>query len=66
MKAIAGHSDGSITELYGAGGVDVRELANSLSAAYERLGDVPMHVYDEHELVRVEPWGACELQCGAR
>jgi site-specific recombinase XerD len=54
VKAVAGHSDGSITELYGAGGVDMRELAKSLNAAYERLGDVPMHVYEEHELVRRE------------
>jgi len=54
VKAIAGHSDGSITELYGAGGVDMCELAKSLSAAYKRLGDVPMHVYEEHELVKPE------------
>jgi integrase len=65
MKAIAGHSDGSITELYGAGGVDVREMAKSLNAAYERLGDVPMHVYDEHELVRVEPVGGVRAATGS-
>lgn len=50
LKAIMGHSAQSITDNYGAGGVDLGVLLETLQGAQRFLGDVPEHVYEVDEL----------------
>ncbi|MCR9224059.1 MAG: site-specific integrase [Hyphomonas sp.] len=49
LKAIMGHSAKSITDNYGAGGVDLGDLLRTIEGAMSYLGDVPEHVYEMHE-----------------
>lgn len=49
LKSIVGHAAGSISDRYGAGGVDIVDLLGSLEVALGCLGEVPEHVYDEGE-----------------
>lgn len=53
LKAIMGHSAQSITDNYGAGGVDLGVLLETLEGAQSFLGEVPEHVYDAQELMMV-------------
>ncbi|WP_182482336.1 tyrosine-type recombinase/integrase [Henriciella barbarensis] len=54
MKAILGHADATTTARYGAGGVDVSDLARSLQMAQAHLGKVPLHIYEAEELLDVD------------
>jgi len=49
QNAITGHADGKMSARYGAGGLDMRVMAEALEAAIGRLGNVPEHVYENHE-----------------
>lgn len=53
-KAIVGHSDGSITENYGAGSVSLERMREALSAAMEKLGEVDLYHYKAEELMPEE------------
>lgn len=53
-KAIVGHSDGSITENYGAGSVSLERMREALSAAMEKLGKVDLYHYKAEELMPEE------------
>tara|TARA_R110000787_G_scaffold81852_1_gene177276 strand:+ start:6203 stop:7714 length:1512 start_codon:yes stop_codon:yes gene_type:complete len=62
-KAILGHADQTMTGIYGAGGVDVADLMESLKRAVGRLGDVPDYVYRPDELCPVPPTEGAGLEC---
>ncbi|MCR9193554.1 MAG: tyrosine-type recombinase/integrase [Hyphomonas sp.] len=49
LKAIMGHSAQSITDNYGAGGVDLGALLRTIEDAWPFLGEVPEHVYEPRE-----------------
>jgi integrase len=54
VKAIVGHSDGSVTENYGAGAVSLSRMREALEAAMGVLGEVDTYHYTPEELMQPE------------
>ena len=56
-KAIVGHSEGSVTEGYGAGAIPLQRMKEALEAAMGVLGEVDTYHYTPEELTVESEFG---------